>query len=174
MPITLLRHTLPAITPGTCYGVSDIDVAASFRRDCAIALALTEKPTAILSSPLRRCEKLAQAAARHFDLPYECDPDLMEMDFGRWENVAWDAIPRSELDQWAEDFMHARPHGGENAAMVYRRAKRAIARYQTHGAAPLLITHGGFIKAALAETDEERCFQTTIAFGSSVTLLHQD
>lgn len=171
MPITLLRHTQPAIAPGTCYGVSDVDVAGSFASDSKTALAFTGAPTAIISSPLQRCEKLAQAAAQHFDLPYQCDPDLMEMDFGRWEGIAWDAIPRSELDDWAADFMNARPHGGENAAMVFRRAKRAIARYQTDSAAPLLVTHGGFIKAALAQTDDERSFQTTIAFGSSVTLL---
>ena len=36
----------------------------------------------------------------------------MEMDFER--GVAWDDIPRPEIDEWGENFLHARPHGGEN------------------------------------------------------------
>lgn len=170
MPITLLRHTAPDIEPGICYGRLDIDVAATFPRDCAAALRLLSKPTAIISSPLQRCDKLAQAAAQHFDIPYQRDPDLMEMDFGRWEGIAWDAIPRCELDDWAADFMNARPHGGESVAMIFARAKRALARHQRPGVSLLLITHGGFIKAALAREATQSALQTTLAFGSSMTL----
>lgn len=30
MDIYLIRHTTPDVPPGTCYGQSDVDVAASF------------------------------------------------------------------------------------------------------------------------------------------------
>jgi alpha-ribazole phosphatase len=45
----------------------------------------------------------------------------MEMDFGSWEGVRWDAVPRGELDAWADDVWHYRPGGAESAALVAER-----------------------------------------------------
>ena len=55
------------------------------------------------------------------------DERLREFDFGTWEGVRWDAIPRAELDAWAADFFHARPHGGESVHMLRERVETAIA-----------------------------------------------
>ena len=58
------------------------------------------------------------------------------MDFGRWEGLPWSAVPRAELDAWAADLMHARPHGGESVAMLLARTRRALARCRAAPATP--------------------------------------
>lgn len=173
MGLTLLRHTQPDVAPATCYGRTDVDVAATFIADADAALSLTGAPRHIVSSPLQRCTKLAARAAAQYDLPYCTDPDLVEMDFGQWEGLLWQEVPRIELDQWADNFMHARPHGGESVAMVFSRAKRALARHRKNAGDSLLITHGGFIKAALAQRPTQDAFQTNIGFGSCISIMQR-
>ena len=72
------------------------------------------------------------------------------MDFGRWERVPWNDIDRTELDAWAADFFHARPHGGESVAMVSERVGSALADYRRSGVSHAVVTHAGIIKAARA------------------------
>ncbi|HBF90413.1 MAG TPA: phosphoglycerate mutase, partial [Hyphomonas atlantica] len=47
-------------------------------------------------------------------------------DFGRWEMQPWGDLPRHELDAWANDFLDARPHGGESVAELTARTRAAI------------------------------------------------
>ena len=65
-----------------------------------------------MSSPLGRCRALAELIGSAFHLQPAYDRRLQEMDFGAWEGRDWNDIPRTELDAWAADFLHARPHGG--------------------------------------------------------------
>lgn len=95
-----------------CYGRLDVaarEVAATARRlRDELPTHLPDLP--LWTSPLRRCRELA--AALH-PAPRE-DGRLMEMDFGAWEGLAWDAIPRAELDAWAADVAGFAPPGGES------------------------------------------------------------
>ena len=119
MALILLRHGQPEIAAGICYGRSDVPARAlgegSLR---SLVTALPDRFARIDSSPLTRCNALAEQLSAHFDLPIHADPRLMEIDFGNWEMQAWDAIPRGEIDAWAEDVEGARPHGGENVAQM--------------------------------------------------------
>ncbi len=92
------------------------------------------------------------------------------MDFGAWEGVRWDALPRLELDAWARDVWHHPPGGGESAAMVEERWRRWCDRVASLGVASIIaVTHAGVIRAALASSgalarSDAAC--ASIAFGS--------
>ncbi|MEM9050041.1 MAG: alpha-ribazole phosphatase [Pseudomonadota bacterium] len=165
MALILLRHTRPAIAAGICYGRSDLDLAPGFKAD-ADRLALSLPPVSrIVTSPLRRCARLAEHIGAARGLPVDPEPRLSEMDFGAWEGVAWDAIPRAELDAWAADFLHARPHGGETVAMLLARVAAALSALADAGGDTLIVAHAGVIKAALVAHGDKDGWEARPAFG---------
>lgn len=164
----LLRHTQPDVAPGTCYGRTDLGVSATF--DVEAARIISELPVfdLLISSPARRCRALADAIARHRDLQVQVDDRVQEMNFGSWEGMPWSKIPRDEIDAWADSFMHARPHGGESVSMLHQRTRDALAHYRRLNLRTVIVTHAGFIKAALATGDTASDFDTTVDFGCFV------
>ena len=171
MPVTLLRHTTPAVAAGVCYGISDLDVTDSFRDEALATLAQLPPVDRIVTSPLLRCRRLADHIATVRHRPVMTDPRLQEMNFGTWENKAWLDIPRGELDLWAADFFHARPHGGESVAALTARTRKAIAEFDGAQDHVLIVTHAGVIKAALATGKTAAAYAATISFGSFITLI---
>jgi len=168
MALTLVRHTTPDVAPGICYGVTDLKVVQSFEAEAFETFKLLDRPGCIIASPLSRCAVLTRYLAERFDRSYNFDDDLKEMDFGRWENLKWSDIPRAELDMWAADFLHARPHGGESVAMLYERTTKALSRYKGDNA--LIVTHSGVIKCALATGQSPAAFNSQIAYGAAVCM----
>lgn len=143
MILHLIRHPPPVVEPGICYG--RLDVAAENARVVADRL-LGELPPGlpVWSSPLRRCRMLAELlhpAPRIDDL-------LVEMDFGRWEGLRWDDVPRAELDAWAADIAGYAPPGGESPLMLQRRALAFVAGLVVPEA--VIVTHAGVIRTLLA------------------------
>lgn len=161
----LLRHTQPDIAPGTCYGRTDLDVSADFDSEAARIIAELPAFELLVSSPAKRCLALADAIAAHRNLEMHIDDRVQEMNFGSWEGVLWSQIPREELDAWADSFMDARPHGGESVSMVHRRTRAAMDYYRSMNLTTLIVTHAGFIKAALASGDTVADFETAVDFG---------
>jgi len=148
MDLYLIRHPAVATAPGLCYGSSDVGL-----RDApAIGAALIAEKLAMLTggasaalristSPLMRCATVAKALT---DRPC-VDAHLREIDFGRWEGVAWDAVPRDEIDAWAADIEHGRPHGGESVRMLADRTAYWLAQLDTppvQAAGDSLVTQG--------------------------------
>ncbi|WP_341198214.1 alpha-ribazole phosphatase [Hyphomonas chukchiensis] len=170
MALTLLRHTTPAIASGVCYGMTDLDVADTFAVEARDVVAALPPPDRIATSPLTRCRLLAEHIGEAMNLPVTIDERLREMDFGAWEGLPWSDIPRAELDQWATDFLHARPHGGESVAMLTARVHAALAKWDDHQSHALIVTHAGVIKAALANEATAQGYNTTIGFGRFITL----
>jgi len=152
MQLHLIRHTTPAVQPGICYGQSDVDVTATFPEE---AQAVRNKlsaiaPVAIYSSPLTRATKLA-ATLR---LGVTChDTRLMEMDFGAWEMLAWESIPREQLDHWGQAYTRVAPPKGETFTALHARATEFLQELKTrhHGQDVIVVTHAGVIRALLAE-----------------------
>lgn len=164
MPVILLRHTRPLTAEGRCYGRTDLALAEGFEADLARLLADLPPVARILTSPLSRCHRLAEAIGGARDLPVSVEFGLIEMDFGAWENRLWGDLPRAELDAWRDDFLHARPHGGESVAALAARVSAALDRAIT-GAGPVLaVTHAGVIKAALAARGDPAGWQAVIGF----------
>lgn len=146
----LVRHAAPLIAAGHCYGRLDLaaDAAATAQAAQALAAALPAG-CAVWTSPLQRCTQLAQAlVALRPDLALAApDARLQEMDFGRWEGLAWDAVERSALDAWAADLAGHAPGGGEPLRQMLARVQAALAQaWQNSGAGqrPLAwICHAG-------------------------------
>lgn len=170
MALILLRHTTPDVAPGTCYGQTDLDVAASFETEAVSAMAALPAFNQIVSSPLKRCRKLAEYLSEKTGVPVTSDPRLMEMNFGSWEGRLWSEIERSEIEAWASDFYHAQPHGGESVAILHARISAALEDLKDQETSTLIVSHAGVIRAALARGKTAADFNTEIAFGGFVTM----
>jgi len=169
----LIRHLEPREAHGLCYGRRDLscDAASVSREAAALRAQLPERPlrgSPVFTSPLSRCRALAQTLAA--PRVAEVADELIELDFGDWEGIRWDALPRTELDAWARDVWHYRPGGGESAAMVEERWRRWCARVAPRGIETVIaVTHAGVIRAALAASGvmpREEAAVASIAFGS--------
>ena len=165
MALILLRHTRPAVAEGLCYGRTDLALAENFGDDVAALARDLPSFRRILSSPLSRCLRLAQALSAVRAVPMAVDPRLTEMDFGAWEGRAWSALPRPELDAWAADLLHARPHGGETVAELAARTAAALDEAGRGPVPALVVTHAGVIKAAIARTEGPAGWDARLAFG---------
>lgn len=173
MALILLRHLRPDVAEGMCYGVTDLDLAPGYAAVLEALLVTLPVVDGVVTSPLRRCEMLAQAIAARRGLIAMPDARLCEMNFGAWEGRLWSDIPREELDAWAAEFLHARPHGGESVAMLQTRAQAALAEHAARPGTQLLVTHAGFIKAALATGPRAEDWPAALAFGEFVTICPQ-
>jgi alpha-ribazole phosphatase len=149
----LVRHPQPAVPPGLCYGASDVAVAEDELARVQAALHAAGLPGAlpVIASPLQRCALLAR---RLHPPSLRFDARLAEMDFGRWELRAWDAIPHSEVDAWVADLLHYRPGGAECVLDVARRVAACVVELRESGQAEaLLICHAGTIRLLSAMRD---------------------
>lgn len=166
----LLRHTRPETAEGTCYGRSDLAPDADFEAAAEAVLAGLPLVARVVSSPLKRCLRLAERIAAVRGLALACDPRLAEMDFGAWEGRPWPGIARSELDAWAADFHGARPHGGESVAELAARVAAALAATPPTTPPVLWVTHAGVARAACAYLRIAAEWQTRLAFGAWIDL----
>lgn len=165
MAVIVLRHTRPLAAEGLCYGRTDLALADDFTTEAARLARDLPAVERIVTSPLSRCLRLAEAIGTARAVPVAIEPALVEMDFGRWENTPWDQVPRHELDAWAADFMEARPHGGERVRDLARRWAEVWTRALDGPRPVLAVTHAGIIKAALVSSGDPRGWQAEIAFG---------
>ncbi|RKK01844.1 phosphoglycerate mutase [Pseudoroseomonas wenyumeiae] len=150
MPYALLRHLPTDIAPGLCYGRLDLPPGAGGDAGGALAVLEGFAATALFSSPARRCLALAEQVAARTGLPLRPDARLLELDFGAWEGMPWDDVPRAALDDWAVDPWGFAPPGGESGAALVARVR------DFHAALPpgaIVVSHGGPLKvlAALIE-----------------------
>ncbi|WP_332777481.1 histidine phosphatase family protein [Polaromonas sp.] len=146
----LVRHAQPLLEPGVCYGRLDVAADPQATRICAEALAeVLPSCIAVISSPLQRCELLAQALqGLRADLTYKTDARLQEMDFGDWEGRRWSDIPQAALAAWTARFGdHAVGGHGETVAAVMARTAAAFDELSP-ATDTLWITHAGVMRAA--------------------------
>ncbi len=148
MRVFLIRHPEPVRAAGMCYGQTDLPVAPDALDATVNALRgrLPERFDAVWSSPLRRCTALAAALSES----YECDERVVEIDFGAWESVRWDDIDRTAFDEWAADYVHRRPPGGECWDDVQRRAGAFLDELRPREGTAAVVTHAGVIRALVA------------------------
>ena len=155
MNIYLIRHTLPDVLPGICYGHADLGVADSFATELQslqAKLAHITNPV-LVSSPLRRCFILAESLAKHFDIPaVNKDERLMELNFGDWELKSWADIPQGVVSEWSDAHIKQAPPNGESYAELHARAKAFFEElvFKPHEHV-LVFTHAGVIRALVAE-----------------------
>jgi alpha-ribazole phosphatase len=166
--LILLRHLTPAGGQGLCYGRTDLAPGPDLGRGARAIAARLPRPRRIVTSPLRRCRALAAALGVRFRVAVRVDPAWSEIDFGAWEGIPWERVPRPEIDAWAADLLGARPHGGESVAMLLARIRRALRRTAR---GTLVVTHAGGIRAALVATGAgPAAWQRRIGYGEAVPI----
>ncbi len=153
-----MRHAQPLIAKGLCYGQLDVEADASASAAAALRFAQffsasnqIKKPL-IVCSALRRTQVLAQHLLTHFpDAAWRQDARLNEMNFGCWEGVAWDQIPRSALDAWTDNFGAHAFGGVETCNQVIARVADAYDELQAEVCDyvddVVWISHAGVIRA---------------------------
>lgn len=148
----LLRHGPVECADGLCYGASDVHASEQHSRDIALRVA-GELPSGVefYASPLSRCAQLAlMLEALRPDLQAQFDTRITEMDFGGWEGMAWNDIPRAEFDGWLSDFAAARPGGnGESTNAFMARVGDAYDSWRASGRDAAWVTHAGVMRAVL-------------------------
>lgn len=157
MNVFLVRHTPVVLeSRACCYGWSDLELAPSFEADLADlrrrSTGLWRDP-AVYSSPLSRCLKLARALVPKGGVVHQ-DERLKELNFGDWEGLAWDRIPRAELDAWGDDFVNRPCPGGESYLDLFTRVRSFRAEtLEGDGASGdiLIVSHGGVLRALLCD-----------------------
>ena len=78
------------------------------------------------------------------------EPRLLEMDFGRWEGLSWDAVPRADLNAWARRPEDYAPGGGESLRDVAQRVRDWAGEAAAAHTDVLAVTHGGVIRLLMA------------------------
>ncbi|MBW4022811.1 MAG: phosphoglycerate mutase [Proteobacteria bacterium] len=146
-PVALVRHPAVADGAGRCYGRLDLPLADPASIAPLLAALEPMRGAAILTSPLARCRLVAEALAADWGSVPHIDPRLLEIDFGAWEGLPWDDIPRADLDLWARDLLGFAPPGGETGAAL---VARVAAFWQRLEAPAVVVTHGGPLKVLLA------------------------
>ena len=144
----LARHAAPSIAPGICYGRLDVAAGDAATQSAARALAAAlPQGLPVRVSGLQRARQLAHALqALREDLQPTRDERLNEMDFGAWEGVPWQGIPKAAIDEWTRNFAEHRAGGGENVSGLLWRVAQALADVAANDEA-VWITHAGVIRA---------------------------
>ena len=147
--LILVRHAEPhEDARGRCYG--SLDVGLSRRGEEQAAGLRLSGFEAVYTSPRLR----AVATARALDPTPIVEDDLRELDFGDFEGRTYEEIERDEPElfrQWMEAPTTVRFPNGESYADLKARASRVLEEIRARHACAVVVTHGGVIRAGLAE-----------------------
>lgn len=106
----------------------------------------------VITSPLSRCQKFAEALADTAGIGVTIEDDLKEIGFGTWEGKTPEEIKASEgdaLQRFIKDPVHNRPEGAEPLDIFAERVWNVYqASAKTHtGKHILIVAHAGVIRA---------------------------
>jgi probable phosphoglycerate mutase len=153
----LVRHGASVLSPERRFsGRGDVPLSpdgAEQARRVAAQLATREGVKAVVSSPLRRARRTAEAIAAELGLSVTIDDSLIETDFGDWEGLTFAEVQQrwpDLLTEWLASPDVA-PPGGESFAVTAERVlaarDRLVAAYPA--AAVVVVSHVGPIKTLL-------------------------
>jgi alpha-ribazole phosphatase len=159
-----VRHAPVTVNNGRCYGQTDVPCDCSNDAAFAGLAKLLPKDAIWVTSTLKRTHMTAAGIVRA-GLPGP-DPipgpgviverDLAEQHFGDWQGVTYAELAVMNGNRWPRFWLapatHA-PPGGESFVQLMARAHPAILRLsQEHAGRDIIaVTHGGTIRAALAQ-----------------------
>jgi alpha-ribazole phosphatase/probable phosphoglycerate mutase len=155
--LVLLRHAEPEESAhGRCYGTLDVGLSPQGHAHAeGLAAELSDLPLdAVYSSPRRRALDTAAPIATAHGLTPAADERLRELDFGELEGRTYDEIAVSLPDlygAWMTAPTTVSFPGGESYADLRERAVAACNEIRRRHASALVVTHGGVVRAVLAE-----------------------
>jgi alpha-ribazole phosphatase len=133
-------------------GSTDVSMSPRGHRQVRAVRALLrkEEPGQCISSPMKRCRETAAVIMEAADMKFTVDPDLREIDFGRWEGMAFDEIQEAfpeEMDRWSEFSADFTFPEGEKIGDFQARIIGVAHRLVTNPADTIIVcTHGGVIR----------------------------
>ena len=151
--LILIRHgDLGARRRGRYIGRTDAPLSQEGRRQAAaLAGPLVRRPdvASVLVSPLRRTRETAELALGR-GANFVVDPDLREIDFGRWEGMGFAKILAADpaaVDRWAALADNFAFPEGESIGNFRKRIGAAARRIAADPARKaVVVTHGGVIR----------------------------
>lgn len=165
MDFLFLRH---AESEGNLQGIMqgrvDYHLSASGQKQAGLLadylvneLFAHQRPEQIYCSPLQRTQQtIAPLRAKLSEIPFALDEDLVEVDSGILSGLTW-AQAYEKHPEVCREFKASRDWGavpqGESKAVLWARAERfveALRARHAEDALVLVVTHGGFIRAALS------------------------
>jgi alpha-ribazole phosphatase len=155
--LILIRHCEPEEgARGRIYGTLDVGLSAQGRMQ---AVELVDRLDGVhvdgmWTSPRRRARETAEPLAAARGLRLSEDDDLRELDFGELEGRTFDEIAQTEPElykTWMDTPTEVRFPGGECYADLKTRSVRALERAVAKNESVVVVTHGGVVRAALAE-----------------------
>ena len=152
----LLRHGETALSGERRFsGSEDIPLTAEGARQAGLAARRLAGSgvDAIVTSPLQRARRTAEAVAEATGAPLAAEPGLAEADFGQWQGLTFAEAARDwpdELATW-QASPDAAPPGGESFAAVALRVLAALDRIteQHRGRRVVVVSHVTPIKTLL-------------------------
>lgn len=170
MEIHLIRHTAVENPDHLCYGFAEIPLRKDFEEDLK-DVEIDKDFDLIISSPSQRCLSLA----KYFQLNYETDERIREMNFGDWELKKWAEIPEGEINPWYEDFITIKTKNGESLLEMQTRVSEfwneLISKENINKV--LIITHAGVMRLiiqAILQFPLENMFSIQIDYGKRAVI----
>ncbi|MCH7627764.1 histidine phosphatase family protein [Novosphingobium sp.] len=166
--IHLVRHGPPR-SAGLLLGQSDeapADPSGGLRDAVPEALPISH----VWSSDLQRARVGAEAIARSRSIGLSMDPRWRELDFGEWEGLSADDVPREGLTRFWDDPDASPPPGGERWSALQARIRAALVDLDDMG---LVVTHGGAMRAAVAVLtglDHRQVWAFDLPYGALLSL----
>ena len=152
--LLLVRHgRLPADCIGRLIGATDapLDPVGQEQARALAGRILRWAPQVCYCSPLLRCRQTAAAMVPQ--LPLHIEPDLREIDFGRWETrtpAEATAHDPSVMDRWAAFAPDFAFPGGEAVGDFLRRVRAAADRLiHAEPQTVLAVAHAGVIRTII-------------------------
>jgi alpha-ribazole phosphatase len=164
--ILLVRHAEPeADARGRCYGRLDVSLSDKGLGRARVLSGLS--CDVVYTSPRRRARETASLLGAA-----TVDERLRELDFGELEGRLYDDIARERPElyrQWMEEPTRVRFPGGECFDDLRARTCEVVGELRAAhaGQCIALITHGGVIRAALADAlglPTERSFALDVGY----------
>ncbi len=179
MNLFLIRHTEVEGAAGRCIGQSEVPLSEKGKRDISLLLERLKPiaPNRLISSDLSRCLVLAERLGEVLSMRVEVNGAWRELNFGAWENRAWDELHASDgahYEAWAKDFVTIAPPEGESFCNLQSRIEAELnALVESKVETVMVITHAGAIRAAVScaiGLPLERAFSIHLNYGALVHL----
>jgi broad specificity phosphatase PhoE len=152
--ICLVRHAKPQAADGIFLGSTEVTLGQEGHAQAkrfAEWFRGRQVVRTLLCSPMQRARLTAEPLAQALNLPVHIVDALREMDFGSWEGFDFQQVcarDPASVERWASgDETFAFP-GGESLSAFAGRMAHAQAVI-TAADAPLVVCHGGVIRALL-------------------------
>ncbi|WP_191059904.1 histidine phosphatase family protein, partial [Geminicoccus harenae] len=177
----LLRHAPTEGPAGRFIGRSDRAILPPAADDAAALVERIGAFDVVVVTPARRSqETLASLEAAGLQVgERRIERDLLEQDFGRWEEQAYDRLAHGDPAYWPfwDDPVRRVPPGGESFQQVFDRAVAAFERLDRAlaGARVLHVGHAGPIRALLTWAENgtaEAALRLTVAHLAPMSLPH--